>query len=155
MRVLLVALVYIPFILAIERIPLVRFKSTKRQLREKGELEEFLKNHQPDIFARRYLHCFPSDIFLPAASERLYDYMNAQYYGVVSVGTPPQKFTVVFDTGSSNFWVPSAYCISEACRMHQKFKSFLSNSYQHGGQAFALQYGTGQLLGIAGKDTLR
>ncbi|KAM7177897.1 cathepsin E-like [Macrochelys suwanniensis] len=157
MRVLLVALVYIPFILAIERIPLVRFKSAKRQLREKGELDEFLKKHQLDIFARRYLHCFPSDIFLSAgsASERLYDYMNAQYYGVISVGTPPQKFTVVFDTGSSNFWVPSAYCISEACRMHQKFKSFLSNSYQHGGQAFALQYGTGQLLGIAGKDTLR
>ncbi|XP_034627175.1 cathepsin E-like [Trachemys scripta elegans] len=157
MRMLLVFLVYIPFILAIERIPLGRFKSIKRQLREKGELEEFWKNHQPDIFARRYLHCFPSDIFLSAgsASERLYDYMNAQYYGVISVGTPPQKFTVVFDTGSSNFWVPSAYCISEACKMHEKFKSFLSNSYQHGGQAFALQYGTGQLLGIAGKDTLR
>uniref|UniRef100_A0A8D0G9E0 Peptidase A1 domain-containing protein n=1 Tax=Sphenodon punctatus TaxID=8508 RepID=A0A8D0G9E0_SPHPU len=157
MRVLLVAVVYMPFILAIERIPLVRFKSIRRQLREKGELDEFWKNHQPDIFARRYLHCFPSDIFLTAgaASERLYDYMNAQYYGVVSVGTPPQKFTVVFDTGSSNFWVPSAYCISEACRVHEKFKSFLSRSYKHGGQAFSLQYGTGQLLGIAGKDTVQ
>uniref|UniRef100_A0A8C8RDV3 Peptidase A1 domain-containing protein n=1 Tax=Pelusios castaneus TaxID=367368 RepID=A0A8C8RDV3_9SAUR len=157
MRVLLVALVYSPFILALERIPLVQFKSIKRQLREKGELKEFWKNHQPDIFARRYLHCFPSDVFLPvgAASERLYDYMNAQYYGVISVGTPPQKFTVVFDTGSSNFWVPSAYCISEACRFHQTYKSFLSNTYQHGGQAFALQYGTGQLLGIAGRDTLQ
>ncbi|NXS52840.1 CATEA protein, partial [Brachypteracias leptosomus] len=139
------------------RIPLVRFKSIKKQLKEKGELEEFLRNHHPDIFARRYLHCFPADIALSvgAASERLYDYMNAQYYGVVSVGTPPQTFTVVFDTGSSNFWVPSAYCISEACRMHQKFKSFLSVSYEHGGEAFSLQYGTGQLLGVAGKDTLQ
>ncbi|NXY92474.1 CATEA protein, partial [Alcedo cyanopectus] len=80
---------------------------------------------------------------------------QAQYYGVVSVGTPPQSFTVVFDTGSSNFWVPSAYCISEACRIHQKFKSFLSDSYEHGGEAFSLQYGTGQLVGIAGKETLQ
>ncbi|XP_019370261.1 PREDICTED: cathepsin E-A-like [Gavialis gangeticus] len=155
MKVILLALVYIPFTIALERIPLVRFKSIKKQLHEKGELEVFWSNHQPDIFARRYLHCFPSDIFLPATSERLYDYMNAQYYGVVKVGTPPQKFTVVFDTGSSNFWVPSAYCISEACRVHERFNSFLSHSYQHGGQAFSLQYGTGQLLGIAGRDTVQ
>lgn len=39
--------------------------------------------------------------------------------------------------------------------VHQKFKSFLSDSYEHGGEAFSLQYGTGQLLGIAGKDTLQ
>ncbi|KAK2523689.1 cathepsin E-A [Columba livia] len=157
MRVILLAVVYIPFTVAVERIPLIRFKSIKKQLKEKGELEEFWRNHHPDIFARRYLHCFPADIALSVgtASERLYDYMNAQYYGVVSVGTPPQRFTVVFDTGSSNFWVPSAYCISEACRVHQKFKSFLSDSYEHGGEAFSLQYGTGQLLGVAGKDTLQ
>lgn len=39
--------------------------------------------------------------------------------------------------------------------VHQKFKSFLSDSYEHGGEAFSLQYGTGQLLGVAGKDTLQ
>ncbi|KAF4792386.1 Cathepsin E-A [Turdus rufiventris] len=157
MRPILLAVVYIPFIVAVERIPLIRFKSIKKQLKEKGELEEFWRNHHPDVFARRYLHCFPADIALSvgAASERLYDYMNAQYYGVVSVGTPPQRFTVVFDTGSSNFWVPSAYCISEACRVHQKFKSFKSDSYEHGGEAFSLHYGSGHLLGIAGKDTLQ
>ncbi|KAM6137559.1 LOW QUALITY PROTEIN: cathepsin E-like [Pterocles gutturalis] len=156
MRVILLAVVYIPFTMTMERIPLIRFKSIKKQLKEKGELEEFWRDHHPDVFARRYLHCFPADIALSVgtASERLYDYMNAQYYGVVNVGTPPQRFTVVFDTGSSNFWVPSAYCISEACRVHQKFKSFLSDSYEHG-EAFSLQYGTGQLLGIAGKDTLQ
>jgi len=44
-----------------------------------------------------------------------------QYYGSVSIGTPPQHFKVIFDSGSGHLLVPSAKCDSAACDNHPRF----------------------------------
>jgi cathepsin D len=79
------------------------------------------------------------------------DFSNAQYYGQVSIGTPAQNFEVVFDTGSSNLWIPAKNC-SLSCFLHARFDNTKSTTYAADGRPFYIRYGSGPVSGFLGAD---
>lgn len=77
-------------------------------------------------------------------AEHLKNYGNAQYYGNITIGTPPQSFRVLFDTGSSDLWVPSVKCPlnNEFCRAHARYNCTGSRTCSTYDQPFLFGYGT-------------
>ena len=95
------------------------------------------------------------DKFLGGEHINVKDFMNAQYFVEVEIGTPGQKFTMVPDTGSSNLWVYSHSCWSIPCWTHTLFDNTKSSTYTKDGQAFDITYGSGGVKGSVGKDVAK
>nr|XP_048299358.1 chymosin-like [Myodes glareolus] len=145
--VLLLAVLAISQSHALTRIPLHKGKSLRNTLKERGLLEDFLSTHQSEFTEKG----FGTGI---VASEPLTNYLDSEYFGTIYIGTPPQEFTVVFDTGSSELWVPSVYCNSRVCQKHHRFDPSKSFTFQNLSKPLFVQYGTGRVQGFLGYDTV-
>ncbi|XP_070763026.1 gastricsin-like [Enoplosus armatus] len=143
MKCLVAVLVCVVLAEGIVKIPLRKHKSMREALREKGiELpyQDPALKYQPYEFSSVNMY--------------INNYADTTYYGAISIGTPPQSFQVLFDTGSANLWVDSVYCNTQACNTHRKFNPQQSSTYSAKGQSFYLPYGAGSLSGIFGYDTV-
>jgi hypothetical protein len=78
------------------------------------------------------------------------DYQNAQYYGPIQIGG--ETFKVIFDTGSSNLWVPGKACKFTTCWFHPRYDETKSKTFEKDGRAFHVQYGSGPVEGTFAKD---
>lgn len=88
------------------------------------------------------------------------------YFGDVKLGTPPQAFSVVFDTGSGNLMVPGAECVSEACQAHRQFVEANSSTARPlncdgteiedglGAEEITITFGTGFINGRCVQDNI-
>uniref|UniRef100_A0A8B9NX76 pepsin A n=1 Tax=Apteryx owenii TaxID=8824 RepID=A0A8B9NX76_APTOW len=121
---------------------LVKGKSLRKPLKEHGLLEYYLK-HNPYNLASKYFPTLASTV----SSEPLENYMDMEHFGTISIGTPAQEFTVLFDTGSTNLAASPAV----PCTNHNRFNPAGSSTSESTNESLSIQ-GTGSMTGF-GYDT--
>ena len=71
----------------------------------------------------------------------------------LGIGTPPQIFDVIFDTGSVALWIPKIYSL-DASPLNHHFNPSDSSSFKQLDSKFNWTYGTGACLGSYAIDTI-
>ncbi|XP_011956935.1 pregnancy-associated glycoprotein 4 isoform X2 [Ovis aries] len=132
----------------IVKVPLRRLKTMRKTLSGNNMLNNVLKEYPyrlPQISFR------DSNVtILPLRNMK-----DIFYVGNITIGTPPQEFQVVFDTASSDLWVPSIFCNSSTCSTRVRFRHRQSSTFRLANKTFGIMYGAGKMKGVVVHDTVR
>ncbi|XP_025263127.1 lysosomal aspartic protease-like isoform X2 [Camponotus floridanus] len=82
----------------------------------------------------------------------LSNYKNITYYGNITIGTPPQTFKVIFDTGSANLWIFSKKCNVSVCLKRNQYDSTKSSTYIANSTLFHMKYTDYNIEGFLSSD---
>lgn len=91
----------------------------------------------------------PANYKRATGEDALTDAQEQLWYGKISVGTPAVTYTVDFDTGSSDLFLPASSCGS-TCSGHTKYNPSSSSTSKALGKSFTLSYGDGS--SVSGKQ---
>ncbi|XP_057583138.1 pregnancy-associated glycoprotein 2-like [Hippopotamus amphibius kiboko] len=129
-------------------IPLTKIRPMGEIFKEKNMLKNFLEENTENM--SQIATDDPNHTLQPTRN-----YMDMFYVGTITIGTPPQEFRILFDTGSSDLWVHSTYCSSISCRAHKLFNPRLSTSFRRSERPFDIKYISARIVGILGYDIVR
>jgi len=87
------------------------------------------------------------------AAEPLTDFEEDLWFGTITVGTPPQTFTVDIDTGSSDTFLPAVGCDS-TCDGHTLYNTAASSTAVDTEETYVLEFGSGSATGTIFTDTV-
>lgn len=85
---------------------------------------------------------------------KLTNFKNSQYVGTIEVGSPKQSVDVIFDTGSSNFWITSVNCMDQGCLIQKSYNNKLSKTHKDIDLRVEVEFGSGKVEGVFSKDTV-
>jgi cathepsin D len=85
---------------------------------------------------------------------KLYNYKDVQYSGNIYVGTPYNKFTVIYDTGSNLFWLPSVNCTFKCRNSTNKYNPKLSSTSEDMHIKKNISYAKGYIKGRLYKEKI-
>ncbi|XP_065206047.1 uncharacterized protein LOC135835621 [Planococcus citri] len=128
------------------RIPLTRTPLTSEKLSLSASKIESMYN-------RKSTRINETDI-------RLHYYPKSEYYGPISIGTPPREFQMIFDTSSDQLWVLSKFCNASRCRKDSSLDLYdheNSTTYKQPTKPTCQDYirhGTWVMTGFCSNDTI-
>uniref|UniRef100_A0A452FSB4 Peptidase A1 domain-containing protein n=1 Tax=Capra hircus TaxID=9925 RepID=A0A452FSB4_CAPHI len=127
-------------------IPLRKVKTMQEILSEKNLLNNFLEEH-----AYRLSQISTRNSNITPVPMR--NFLDLSYVGNIIIGTPPQEFWVIFETGLSDLCVPSISCSSPSHYEHKHLP--IHSSITSLTPLSPIIYGTGIMKGFLAYDSIQ
>lgn len=144
-----IILLFITAVAFSQRIPLTRREWTDDEYLMMIDTAESYSNGS-QVHPRIHHYLNPQRVH----DTKLVNYLDVQYYGTIKLGSQDKEFTVLFDTGSSNVWVPSVDCTTKPCLHKNVYNYRESSTWKDLDLDFAMHYGSGTTSGRIGLDRM-
>merc|ERR1711881_415851 len=82
------------------------------------------------------------------------DGTDFSYFTEITLGSSKTLVYMLLDTGAATTWVMGKSCTSGPCKVHNTFDPSSSTSFKDIGKTFNISYGSGQVGGKLGTDTI-